>query len=119
MMQDNTKNLIYWSVYGILMAVGIVLSIFHILPVKNTTVLLLGLMWIWAGVSVILKVNTHYAQKYERKQQLVFSASNIGMGVAWSILSCTSLSGQAISVILISAPFLIPIFLIFLHYMDT
>lgn len=115
-MRYNTKKLIYWTVYGIFLAVGIVLSIFCVLPVKNTTTLLFGLMWFWMGVSLILKVNPHYAQKYERKDQLVISVTTIGLGVVWSVLSCTSLSDQAIPLILICVPFLIPMFLIHYHY---
>lgn len=115
-MRDNTRKLIYWSVYGIFMAVGFVLSIFRILPVKNAVIFLLGLMWLWNGISLILKVNPQYAQIYERKDQLVISATTIGLGVSWSVLSCTSLSNQAMPVILVSVFFLIPNFLIYHHY---
>ena len=106
---------LYWSVYLFLMLIGILLRRYHILPIKNTSIFLLGLMWIWTGLSLFGSINPYFAQKYGRKQQLVFAAASVGLGVAWSIVSLSPLSNQALPMAIISLPFLIADFILFLR----
>lgn len=113
-MNDKKKKWIYWGVYSILMAIGIVLSVFRILPVKNAVIFFFGLMWGWMGLSLLVKVNPYEIQKYGRKGQLGVEVAAIGLGVAWVVISCTELSQQALPMIYVSAPFIIIDTLIFL-----
>lgn len=109
------KKLIYWSIYTLLMLSGIVLKTANVLPIKATTIFLFGLMWIWTGVSLACGLNPYYAQNYARNSQLVFAVTSLGLGVTWFIISLTDLSAQAIPMILVSTPFLVPNLIMFLR----
>ena len=115
-MKCIVKKVIYWCVYVILLLSGICIKISNIIPVKNTTIFLFGLMWIWTGLSLICRINPYYAQKYERRYQFLFAVFSVGIGISWNIISLTYLSNQAIPMILISMPFLIADFILFLRY---
>lgn len=106
-MRDRRKKLIYWSVHLILLAGGIAVSIFRILPLQNSTIFLLGSFWVWTGLSAILNVNPMYAQQYDRRHQLLQAASSVGMGIAWVVLACFPGSKQALPVLLASTPFIL------------
>lgn len=101
------KKIIYWSVYIILLIGGMGLSLFEVFLLENTVIFLFGLMWIWIGISLILKVNPYFGQKYKRKYQILFSVTVIGLGIAWDIVSLMPLSKEGIPMIFVSMLFLI------------
>ncbi len=104
-MESRGKKIIYWIVYILLLLGGMAAKIWNILPIKTTSIFLFGLMWLWTGISLAYGANPYYAQKYERRSQLVFAMSSVGLGIGWTLISLTSLSAQAIPMVLISAPF--------------
>ena len=112
---SNAKKVIYWSIYILLLFSGIALKMMNLLPIKATVIFLFGLMWIWTGVSLACRLNPYYAQNCARNSQLVFAVTSIGLGMAWLIISLTDLSSQAIPMILISTPFLVPDLIMFLR----
>lgn len=115
-MKDSVRKVIYWSVYIVLLLGGLYLKIKNAISVENTTIFLFGLMWIWMSVSLLFQINPYYTQKYERKHQVLFAISSLGMGISWSIVSLTQFSNQAMPMILISIPFLIFDAFIFRRY---
>ena len=74
-MCDCTKKLIYWSIYAVFFIAALSISLFRIILINNTAVFMFGLIWVWNGVSVIIKINPYHAQKYERKHQYVFAVT--------------------------------------------
>lgn len=114
---DMRKKIVYWCIYFILLIGGMVVS-FKVLLLENTTIFLLGLIWIWTGTSLILKQNPYYGQKYSRKYQILLSISAIGLGIVWSIISFISLSNETVPMIFVSLPFVLFDFWIFLHKND-
>lgn len=111
-MNDTRKKWTYWGVYFILIVGGAVMSVFKILLIMNTAVFLLGLMWVWNGFSLLLKVNPYYAQQYGRKSQLGVAAAFCVLGVVWIGISFTALSNRALPMIFVSVPFIIILILI-------
>lgn len=112
---NATKKAIYISIYILLILGGIALKLTNSLPIKTTAIFLLGLGWIWIGISLACGLNPYYAQKYARNSQLVFAITSLGLGVAWSIISCTDLSTKAIPMILVSTPFVISVLIMVLR----
>lgn len=112
--QQRGKKFIYWVVYFLLLPISFILA--HILPIKTASVFLFGLMWIWRGLSLFCSVNPYYAQAYDRRQQLIFAITSVGLGVAWCAISFTPLSSQAAPIIIISLPFLIPDLILFFRH---
>ncbi|MGI5964010.1 MAG: hypothetical protein ACOX7N_09960 [Lawsonibacter sp.] len=114
-MKSSWKRAIYWVVYGLLLFGTVYIKATNRLPIQTTSVFLFGLMWIWKGVSLLCGINPDYAQRYARKVQFVFGITSLGMGITWSIISLTQFSKQVIPMVLISTPFLIPDFVLFLR----
>lgn len=114
-MNEKMKKLIYLGIYLFSICVGAVISVYKILPVKNTAVLLLGFTVIWTGIAFGLDLTPYHAQKYSRKSQWAVSASAIGLGAVWSVISCTSWANQALPMICVSVPFLLIDFVIWLY----
>lgn len=111
---SKTKRYLYWVVYILLLLAGMGISYFDILPIVTTSIFLLGLFWIWTGISLIMQMNPHYAQQYCRREQFIFSATSIGLGVSWTIISCTEYSNQVLPMIIVSLPFLLPDLIMFI-----
>lgn len=112
MMSENIKRLLYWGVYIFLLLVGMAIRWFDILPIVTTSIFLLGLYWMWTGISLLIRINPHYAQKHDRKTQLVFSAASISLGIVWVVMSFSTYSSRAFPMLVVSVPFLIPILFI-------
>ena len=43
----KVEGLIYWAGYAVFLIAGVALSLLHVLPVVNTAIFLLSLMWRW------------------------------------------------------------------------
>ncbi len=106
-MSATAKKFIYWIGYLLLLAVGIWLSASKILSISNTAIFLLGLYWIWNAITLYLRWNPAFAQKYPRRAQLGFAAASAGLGIAWVAISFFALSNEALPMILVSLPFVI------------
>ena len=103
----TAKERIYWIGYLLLIAIGVWLSASKILPICNTLIFLLGLYWIWNAITLYLRWNPAFAQKYPRRAQLGFAAASVGLGIAWIAISFFPLSNEALPMILVSLPFVI------------
>ncbi len=106
-MTDRKKKVIYWLGYLTLIVIGIVAKVKGLLPIVNTTIFLFGLMWVWVGVTVLCKINPHYAQKHARKWQIAYAVGDLGLGVSWVALSLTEFSQRGLPVALVSLPFIV------------
>ena len=106
-MSATTKKCIYWIGYLLLLAVGVWPSASRILPVCNTAIFLLGLYWLWNGITLYLRCNPASEQKYPRRAQLGFAAASAGLGITWIAISFFALSNEALPMILVSLPFVI------------
>lgn len=115
-MKRRIKILLFFGIAGILLAVGTILSIFQILPIKSTSVFLMGITMLWTGVSLILKINIDLVEKYTRKIQWWLSATYTGLGIAWIVISCTPQSLSALPMIYVSTPFVLAAIFIGLRY---
>lgn len=104
------KKKIFWSGYAVFLFLALYISIGEILPVKNTTIFLLGSMWIWNGIAVFLDANMLFLRPFVPGVRLLFSASILLLGVAWCIAACTSLANRGIPMLLLSLPFLMVAF---------
>jgi hypothetical protein len=107
---------IYWFGYAAAVCAGFAICFTHLLPVKSGGMFFLGILWVWRGVSLALRLNPDYAQGLERKDQRILAGLDTGMGWAWIFLSLTHLSEGIIPITLVSLPFLAASFVLFRRY---
>ena len=110
------KKLIYWIGYGCFVYFGFYATLKQILPVKSGSMFLLGLLWIWRSIALSSKIETHYAQKFSRRDQIILSVVDGCMGLSWVSLSLTEHSKQLLPILLVSLPFLIASYFLFQRY---
>lgn len=115
MIKVRAKRIIYWIGYAVILLTGIYLSTNRIVPIQTPLIFLLGLVWIWTGCTIIFKTNPYYAQKYMRKHQIIMAVTSLGMGISWVIISLTPLSKQGIPMIIVSIPFVLIDWWVYLH----
>lgn len=99
------KQILYWTGYLILLAAGMALSYYRLLPVRNTLIFLFSILWVWNGLSGLLGLNPQIKTD-DRRYRLIYCLAVAGMGLAWFPLSMLPQSHQARYVFLAAAPFL-------------
>ena len=101
------KKAIYWLGYAILLISGTAISLNRLLPVYNTYIFLMGMVWCWNGFMMVLNL-TEYGKAYSRSESCkrIHGVIFLAMGGAWIPLSLTAAADRALPVLLCSAPFL-------------
>ena len=101
------KNVLYYGVSITLVILGAALSITGILPVENNTAFLLGLLWIWQGIALLMKLDTPRGGKYTRKIQIGLGICDIVLGTLWVPMALMKFSNEAWPLLITAGPVLI------------
>lgn len=109
------NHVIYWGVYALLLPGGMAVSGLRVLPVANTAVFLLGLYWLWHGLSRILRLDPYENRRYTRRADAALSLLAMGLGLAWAAIALTPYSLRGLPMAAVSLPFLIPALTVFLR----
>ena len=104
-MVKHLKLLFYLCGLLLFLGSGMAISYFRILPVRNTSVFLFSLLWIWVGLSGLLGLNPRINSE-NRRFRIIYCLAVIGLGAVWFPLSMLPQSHEAVPVILATAPFL-------------
>lgn len=101
------KKKLYWLGYAVLLVGGIAISLSRLLPVCNTYIFLMGMVWAWTGLMMVLNL-TEYRKAYSRSEtcKRIHGIIFLVMGAVWVPLSLTPLCNRGMPVLLCSAPFL-------------
>lgn len=106
----------YWLGYAAFACAGFIIVLKHIFPVKQGGVFLLGFLWIWRAISLLLGLNTYYAQKFIRKDQIKLSICDMYLGIAWVLVS---MSKHVLPIIFVALPNLIVSYILFRGYRNN
>lgn len=102
------KKMYYWLGYAAALIGGTAVSWNRLLPVHNTYIFLMGLIWTWTGLLMALNLS-EYGDAYKRSTtcKRIHGIIFLAMGGAWIPLSPTAAANRAMPVLLCSAPFLV------------
>ncbi|MCI8423223.1 MAG: hypothetical protein HFF50_06805 [Lawsonibacter sp.] len=102
------KRAVYWLGYAVLLAGGIFASWKRLLPVQNTYIFLMGLIWLWSGFLMAFNFS-EYGDHYKRSVacKRIHGVIFLAMGGVWIPLSLTPLAHRGMPVFLASVPFLL------------
>ena len=101
------KKVLYYGVSIDLVILGAALSIAGVLPVENIAEFLLGLVWIWHGIALLMKLDTPRGGRYSRKIQIGLGICDIVLGALWVPMSLMKFSAQAWPLLVTAGPVLI------------
>lgn len=110
------KKWIYWIGYGCFVCAAFYVILKDILTVKSGGMFLFGVIWIWRSIALSLKIETSYAQKFSRRDQIILSVIDSCMGFSWVALSLTEYSQKLLPILLVSAPFIVASYFLFRRY---
>ena len=99
------ETALYWLIYLLLVALSASAIMEGVLMVRNTTILLFGLLWLWTGVAALVGLNPPLLRLPTLRTLRALLC--VALGAVWIGMSLTALSNQALPMVAVSAPFAI------------